>query len=51
MVYFPLVLIFCQRWDKGFGLGSLSVRGEYEVYDVDDADVSMLSLGLVYQFD
>ena len=34
-----------------FGLGSLSVRGEYEVYDVDDADVSMLSLGLVYQFD
>ena len=34
-----------------FGLGSLSVRGEYEVYDVEDADVSMLSLGLVYQFD
>ena len=33
-----------------FGLGSLSVRGEYEVYDVEDADVSMLSLGLVYQF-
>ena len=23
MVYFPLVLIFCQRWDKDFGLGSL----------------------------
>lgn len=34
-----------------FGIGSLSVRGEYEVYDIDDADVSMLSLGLVYQFD
>lgn len=34
-----------------FGLGSLSVRGEYEVYDIEDADVSMLSLGLVYQFD
>ncbi|MCP4385516.1 MAG: AbgT family transporter [Hyphomicrobiales bacterium] len=24
MVYFPLILIFCQRWDKGFGLGSLT---------------------------
>ena len=23
MVYFPLILIFCQRWDKNFGLGSL----------------------------
>lgn len=23
MVYFPLVLTFCQRWDKEFGLGSL----------------------------
>jgi aminobenzoyl-glutamate transport protein len=23
MVYFPLVLAFCQRWDKNFGLGSL----------------------------
>lgn len=23
MVYFPLVLAFCQRWDKDFGLGSL----------------------------
>ena len=34
-----------------FGLGSISVRGEYEVYDVEDADVSMLSLGVVYQFD
>lgn len=24
MVYFPLILIFCQRWQKGFGLGSLT---------------------------
>ena len=23
MVYFPLILIFCQRWDKEFGIGSL----------------------------
>lgn len=34
-----------------FGLGAIKVRGEYEVYDLDDADLSMLSLGLVYQFD
>jgi aminobenzoyl-glutamate transport protein len=24
MVYFPLVLVFCQRFVKGFGLGSLT---------------------------
>jgi aminobenzoyl-glutamate transport protein len=24
MVYFPLVLIFCQRWQPHFGLGSLT---------------------------
>lgn len=24
MPYFPLVLVFCQRWVKGFGLGSLA---------------------------
>jgi aminobenzoyl-glutamate transport protein len=24
MVYFPLILIFCQRWQGGFGLGSLA---------------------------
>jgi aminobenzoyl-glutamate transport protein len=24
MVYFPLVLVFCQRWQKDFGLGSLA---------------------------
>jgi hypothetical protein len=34
-----------------FGLGPVKVRGEYEVYDLDGVDLSMLSLGLVYQFD
>ncbi|MDX1500559.1 MAG: porin family protein [Woeseiaceae bacterium] len=34
-----------------FGLGPVSIRGEYEIYDLDDADLSMLSLGIVYQFD
>ena len=24
MVYFPLVLVFAQRWNKSFGLGSLT---------------------------
>lgn len=24
MPYFPLILVFCQRWQKGFGLGSLA---------------------------
>ena len=24
MVYFPLILIFCQRWQKNFGIGSLA---------------------------
>ena len=24
MVYFPLILVFAQRWQKGFGLGSLT---------------------------
>ncbi|HRE90233.1 MAG TPA: AbgT family transporter [Myxococcota bacterium] len=24
MVYFPLILVFCQRWQKDFGLGSLT---------------------------
>ncbi len=24
MVYFPLILIFCQRWNRHFGLGSLT---------------------------
>ena len=33
-----------------FGLGPLEIRGEYEVYDLDDADVSMLSVGVLYRF-
>ncbi|MDH3336436.1 MAG: outer membrane beta-barrel protein [Gammaproteobacteria bacterium] len=43
--------------DVGYGLGlafnagPIQIRGEYEVYDLDDADASMLSVGLVYQFD
>lgn len=32
------------------GLGPLQLRGEYEIYDVEDADLSMLSLGIAYQF-
>ena len=42
--------------DLGYGLGAsfdigpLEIRGEYEIYDLDDTDVSMLSLGLAYQF-
>lgn len=24
MVYFPLILVFCQRWQKDFGIGSLA---------------------------
>lgn len=34
-----------------FGLGPVSIRGEYEVYDLDEADLSMLSVGVVFQFD
>ncbi|MEO0574241.1 MAG: porin family protein [Pseudomonadota bacterium] len=33
-----------------FGLGPLEVRGEYEVYDLDDTDLSMLSVGVLYRF-
>lgn len=34
-----------------FGLGSLEVRGEYEIFDIEDSDnVSMLSVGLVFRF-
>ncbi|MGB5256525.1 MAG: porin [Woeseiaceae bacterium] len=42
--------------DLGYGLGAafelgpLHIRGEYEMYDLDDADVSMLSLGVAYFF-
>lgn len=34
-----------------FGLGPLEVRGEYEIYDIEDADVSMISVGFTYLFD
>jgi hypothetical protein len=34
-----------------FGLGPVSIRGEYETYDLDGADLSMLSVGVVYLFD
>jgi hypothetical protein len=34
-----------------FGLGPLEVRGEYEMYDIEDADVSMISVGFTYLFD
>lgn len=38
----------------GFGLSykfeSFSIRAEYELYDVEDTDLDMLSLGLIYSF-
>lgn len=34
-----------------FNLGSLEIRGEYEIFDVSDVeDVTMLSVGLAYRF-
>ncbi len=33
-----------------FGLGSLEVRGEYEIYDFDGTDVDMLSVGIAFYF-
>ena len=34
-----------------FGLASVEVRGEYEVFDIEDSeDVSMLSVGVVWRF-
>lgn len=33
-----------------FGLGSLELRGEYEIYDFDDADYEMLSVGIAFRF-
>ena len=33
MVYFPLILTFCQKWDKNFGLGSLAaIMLPYSLY-------------------
>lgn len=34
-----------------FGLGPVSIRGEYELYDIEDADLTMLSVGISYLFD
>ena len=42
--------------DVGYGVGvrfnlaSLEVRGEYEVYDLDGTDLSMLSVGVAFHF-
>jgi len=34
-----------------FGLASVEVRGEYEIYDIDDSeDIAMLSVGVVWRF-
>lgn len=33
-----------------FGLGPVQIRGEYELYEFEDVDVSMLSVGVTYQF-
>lgn len=34
-----------------FNLGSVEIRGEYEIFDISDAeDVTMLSVGLAYRF-
>ena len=34
-----------------FGLGPVDIRGEYELYDIEDADVEMVSIGFTYLFD
>lgn len=33
-----------------FNVGSLEIRGEYELYEVEEADVAMVSVGLAYRF-
>ena len=33
-----------------FGLGPVEVRGEYEIYDLDELDVAMLSVGVLFRF-
>ncbi|MDQ3483143.1 MAG: AbgT family transporter [Pseudomonadota bacterium] len=40
MVYFPLILIFCQRWQKDFGIGSLAAM-------MLPYSMAMLAAGLV----
>ena len=32
------------------GLGALEIRGEYEVFDIEDTDIGMVSASLVYHF-
>ncbi len=42
--------------DTGYGLGvsfelaSIQIRGEYEVYEIEDADIEMLSVGIAFRF-
>ena len=33
-----------------FGLGSVQIRGEYEIFDLEDAEFEMLSVGIAFQF-
>ena len=33
-----------------FEVGPVLIRGELELYDLDDTDITMLSLGVAYQF-
>lgn len=33
-----------------FQIGSLAVRGEYEIYDLEDIDIDYISVGLSYTF-
>lgn len=33
-----------------FNAGRFQIRGEYELYDVDEADLTMLSVGVAYRF-
>jgi hypothetical protein len=34
-----------------FDVGPVQLRGEYELYDIDETDIGMLSLGISYLFD
>ena len=33
-----------------FNAGNFQIRGEYELFDVDEADLTMLSVGVAYRF-